>query len=99
MGRLRRLDIGRLGVNAEHYPLIVPVSYGLDRDVTVVRTHPGTTLTAARNANVSFEVDEERTAHRSRAAAAAVRARRPLVRGGRDVGSTGPVIDSVPGSP
>ena len=51
-------EIGRLGVNAEHYPLIVPVNYALDRDVIVIRTHPGPTLTAAVHANVSFEVDE-----------------------------------------
>jgi nitroimidazol reductase NimA-like FMN-containing flavoprotein (pyridoxamine 5'-phosphate oxidase superfamily) len=51
-------EIGRLGVNAEHYPLIFPVNYALDRDVIVVRTHPGTKLAAAGHANVSFEVDE-----------------------------------------
>ena len=50
-------QIGRLGVNAEHYPLIFPVNYGLDRRVVVVRTHPGTKLTAANHANVTFEVD------------------------------------------
>ena len=51
-------EIGRLGVNAEHYPLIFPVNYALDRGVLVIRTHPGTKLTAAGQANVSFEVDE-----------------------------------------
>src|SRR3954451_18755334 len=51
-------QIGRLGVNAEHYPLIFPVNYALDHDVIVVRTHPGTKLTAADHANVTFEVDE-----------------------------------------
>jgi uncharacterized protein len=51
-------QIGRLGVNAEHYPLIFPVNYALDRDVIVLRMAPGTKLTAADHANVAFEVDE-----------------------------------------
>jgi uncharacterized protein len=51
-------DIGRLGVIAEHHPLIFPVNYALDRDVVVVRTHPGTKLGAADHANVTFEVDD-----------------------------------------
>jgi uncharacterized protein len=51
-------EIGRLGVNAEHYPLIFPVNYALDREVIVIRTHPGTKLTAAGHASVTFEVDE-----------------------------------------
>jgi nitroimidazol reductase NimA-like FMN-containing flavoprotein (pyridoxamine 5'-phosphate oxidase superfamily) len=52
-------QIGRLGVNAEHYPLIFPVNYALDSaGVIVVRTHPGTKLAAADHANVTFEVDE-----------------------------------------
>ena len=50
-------QIGRLGVNAEHYPLIFPVNYALDQCVVVVRTHPGTKLAAADHANVTFEVD------------------------------------------
>ncbi|TWF75152.1 hypothetical protein FHX44_111036 [Pseudonocardia hierapolitana] len=51
-------QIGRLGVNAEHYPLIFPVNYALERDVIVMRMAPGTKLTAADHANVAFEVDE-----------------------------------------
>jgi uncharacterized protein len=51
-------EIGRLGVNAEHFPLIFPVNYALDRDAIVVRTRPGTKLTAAGHANVTFEVDD-----------------------------------------
>ena len=50
-------QIGRLGVNAEHYPLIFPVNYALDRRAVVVRTQPGTKLGAADHANVTFEVD------------------------------------------
>ena len=52
-------QIGRLGVNAEHYPLIFPVNYALDRaGVIVIRTNAGTKLAAASYANVTFEVDE-----------------------------------------
>jgi hypothetical protein len=55
---LRTQQIGRLGVNATHYPLIFPVNYALDRDVIVMRMAAGTKLAAADHANVSFEVDE-----------------------------------------
>ncbi len=51
-------QIGRLGFNAENYPLIFVVNYGLDRGVVVIRTHPGTMLHNANHANVTFEVDE-----------------------------------------
>ena len=51
-------QVGRLGVNAEHYPLIFPVNYAMDRGVIVIRTHPGTKLAAAVHANVTFEVDQ-----------------------------------------
>jgi uncharacterized protein len=51
-------QIGRLGVNAEHYPLIFPVNYALDHGVIVIRTDAGTKLAAADHANVTFEVDE-----------------------------------------
>jgi nitroimidazol reductase NimA-like FMN-containing flavoprotein (pyridoxamine 5'-phosphate oxidase superfamily) len=51
-------ELGRIGVNAEHYPLIFPVNYGLDGTTLVLRTHPGTILRAAPHANVTFEVDD-----------------------------------------
>ena len=51
-------QVGRLGVNADHYPLIFPVNYGLDRGIIVIRTNPGTKLAAAAHANVTFEVDQ-----------------------------------------
>ena len=58
-------EVGRIGVNAEHYPLIFPVNYGLDGTTIVIRTAPGTKLSAAGRApacfeidNVTFEVDE-----------------------------------------
>jgi uncharacterized protein len=51
-------QIGRLGVNAENYPLIFPVNYALDQaGVIVIRTDAGTKLAAADHANVTFEVD------------------------------------------
>jgi hypothetical protein len=37
--------------------LILPVNYALDGHVIVIRTGPGTKLTAAQHANVAFEVD------------------------------------------
>lgn len=51
-------EIGRLGVNAEHYPLIFPVNYAIDHGVIVIRTDPGSKLSNAPHANVTFEVDE-----------------------------------------
>jgi uncharacterized protein len=50
-------QIGRLGVNAKHYPLIFPVNYALDHGVIVIRTNAGMKLAAANHANVTFEVD------------------------------------------
>jgi uncharacterized protein len=57
-GLLATQQIGRLGVNAEHYPLIFPVNYALDHGVIVIRTNAGTKLAAADHANVTFEVDQ-----------------------------------------
>lgn len=51
-------EVGRLGVYAEHYPLIIPVNYALDDRIIIVRTSPGTKLSALNHANVTFEVDE-----------------------------------------
>jgi nitroimidazol reductase NimA-like FMN-containing flavoprotein (pyridoxamine 5'-phosphate oxidase superfamily) len=51
-------QIGRLGVIAEHYPLIFPVNYALDRQIIVLRMDEGTKLAAANHANVTFEVDQ-----------------------------------------
>lgn len=50
-------EIGRIGVNAEHYPLILPVNYALDGTTIVFRTGSGVILQAAEHANVTFEVD------------------------------------------
>ena len=51
-------EIGRIGVNAEHYPLILPVNYALDGTTIVFRTGSGIILQAAEHANVTFEVDD-----------------------------------------
>ena len=58
-------EIGRIGVVADHYPLILPVNYRLDGTTVVIRTHAGTILRAAEHANVTFEVDEIDPATRS----------------------------------
>jgi len=54
---LAAAQVGRLGVNADGYPLIFPVNYALDGAVILLRTQPGTKLGAADYANVTFEVD------------------------------------------
>src|SRR5688572_19234030 len=51
-------QIGRLGVNADRYPLIFPVNYAMDGEVVVSRTNAGLKLTAAEHANVAFEMDD-----------------------------------------
>ena len=51
-------EIGRIGVLAGGFPLILPVNYGLDGTTVVIRTRPGTLQQAAEHANVTFEVDE-----------------------------------------
>jgi uncharacterized protein len=58
-------EFGRIGVVADHYPLILPVNYRLDGTTVVISTHPGTILHAAEHANVTFEVDEIDRASRS----------------------------------
>ncbi len=55
-------EVGRLGLVAQHYPLVIPVNYGLDGDVVVIRTHPGMLL-GADHMNVTFQVDEIDRAH------------------------------------
>jgi len=58
-------DVGRLGLVVDHYPLVIPVNYALDRDVVCVRTRAGSVIAGADHANVSFEVDELHTADRT----------------------------------
>ena len=51
-------EVGRLAVVDRDRPLIVPVNYGLDGRTIILRTHPGTVLSAAIGRSVAFEVDE-----------------------------------------
>ena len=59
-------NIGRLGVNVGNHPDIFPVNYVIHRGDIVVRTEPGTKLSAAlMGHHVAFEIDsfddDERT--------------------------------------
>lgn len=55
---LATAQIGRLGVIADDYPLIIPVSSNLDNGGIVLRSRSGTKLAAAQHANVTLEVDQ-----------------------------------------
>ena len=55
---LRSASVGRLAVTLLGTLHVFPVNYALDEEVLVIRTRPGTKLTAARQAPVVFEVDE-----------------------------------------
>lgn len=55
---LKTRQVGRLGVIAEHYPLIMPVNYAIDEGVVVFRSRPGLKLSSAQFANVTFQVDD-----------------------------------------
>ncbi len=57
--------VGRLGVIAEHHPLIIPMNYAMDDEIIVVRSRPGLKLDAARHANVTFQVDDIDTVTRT----------------------------------
>ena len=58
-------EVGRLGVLADHYPVVLPVNFALDGKVLVVRLGDGRTHAAAVSANVTFEVDQIDAATRS----------------------------------
>jgi uncharacterized protein len=55
---LAQSTFGRLGVLVDGYPLIFPVNYALDGETIAFRTATGTKFEAARQHNVSFEVDQ-----------------------------------------
>ena len=55
---LRSQTVGRLGVIADGYPLIFPVNYVMNRSSVLIRSRPGTKLTAADRQNVTFQVDK-----------------------------------------
>lgn len=70
MSRLTELDVdtclrllelhhvGRIAVNDDHGPIVVPVNYVLDRGTVVVRSDPGTKLAATEQRDrVAFEID------------------------------------------
>jgi nitroimidazol reductase NimA-like FMN-containing flavoprotein (pyridoxamine 5'-phosphate oxidase superfamily) len=58
-------QIGRLGVNADLYPLIFVVNYAMDGADIVIRTHPGTKLDNCHKTRVTFEIDHIDFEHRS----------------------------------
>ncbi len=51
-------ELGRIGILADGYPVILPVNYALDGTTIVLRTDSTTILRDAEQANVTFEVDE-----------------------------------------
>ena len=57
--------IGRVAIIVGHYPLVFPVNYAVDGKTILYRTGVGTKLYAVHRSNVTFEVDEIDTAHRS----------------------------------
>ena len=65
MARLARKRLGRLVLVLDHHPEVFPVNYGLDDNVVVFRTRPGTRLVAAHQAHVAFHVDHHDEATRS----------------------------------
>jgi nitroimidazol reductase NimA-like FMN-containing flavoprotein (pyridoxamine 5'-phosphate oxidase superfamily) len=55
---LEKESLGRVGVSIDALPAILPVNYRVLDDAIVLRTAPGTKLTAAlQGAVVAFEVD------------------------------------------
>ena len=55
---LRTREVGRLGVNADGFPQVLPMNYALDGSTVVVRSRPGAKLRAADGQPVSFEIDD-----------------------------------------
>lgn len=55
---LGRHHVGRLAVNDDDGPIVVPVNYLLDRGTVVIRSDPGTKLGATdQRDRVAFEID------------------------------------------
>lgn len=55
---LERHHVGRVAVNDDQGPIIVPVNYVLDRGSVVVRSDPGTKLAATEHRDrAAFEID------------------------------------------
>ena len=55
---LRANSFGRVGLIVDGRPLVLPVNYGMEGEVVVFRTGPGTKLRWAPMRRVAFEVDE-----------------------------------------
>jgi nitroimidazol reductase NimA-like FMN-containing flavoprotein (pyridoxamine 5'-phosphate oxidase superfamily) len=56
---LASAPVGRVVFTLRALPAVLPVNFVLDDDAVVIRTSPGSKLTAAvRNAIVAFQVDE-----------------------------------------
>ena len=55
---LRTREVGRLGVNADGFPQVLPMNYALDGSTVVVRSRPGAKLRSADGQPVSFEIDD-----------------------------------------
>ena len=56
---LRTRPVGRIGVSSGALPVVLPVNFVVDDDRIVLRTNPGTKLSAAlHDAVVAFEVDD-----------------------------------------
>jgi nitroimidazol reductase NimA-like FMN-containing flavoprotein (pyridoxamine 5'-phosphate oxidase superfamily) len=58
LGLLRANSFGRVGLVVDGRPLVFPVNYGMEGDIVVFRTGPGTKLRWAPMRRVAFEVDE-----------------------------------------
>ena len=55
---LATIPVGRIGVSSGALPVVLPVNFVLDGDRIVLRTNPGTKLSAAlHDTVVAFEVD------------------------------------------
>jgi len=56
--KLESESLGRLGVNVDALPVVLPVNFAVDGNSIVIRTSEGTKLSAAMHeAVVAFEVD------------------------------------------
>jgi nitroimidazol reductase NimA-like FMN-containing flavoprotein (pyridoxamine 5'-phosphate oxidase superfamily) len=56
--RLRRTEVGRIGVSTADGPVIIPVNYTMDGECVVIRTSAYAELAAHAGDRVAFEIDE-----------------------------------------
>lgn len=57
--------VGRIAVIVGHYPVVFPVNFTVAAHGVAFKTNAGTKLWATHRSNVSFEVDEIDTLHKS----------------------------------